>query len=174
MGVNSLAIRTLVERSIRFSMPLHLPRLEGHDAPLEKNGPDLTGDGPDTMRNAIASMITTLSTQLRHSLARARGKEMAQHTQLQIHTDVELYFCDPQSRRKRGSNENTNLPSINTSIRAWISADSVTRISRRWPTYSTPDQEKHSDGKRSLRHSTSVCSSSRKWMLRQELEPGYY
>jgi len=108
LGLNSSAIGTLVERSTRFTMLLHLPRLEGHGAPRTKNGLALTGHGAEAVRDAIASTITTLPTQLRRSLAWDRGKEMAQHTQLRIDTDIEVYFCDPQSPWQRGTNENTN------------------------------------------------------------------
>ena len=53
-------------------------------------------------------MTTTLPTHPRRSLTWDRGKEMAQHAQLRIDTDVEVYFCDPQLPWQRGTNENTN------------------------------------------------------------------
>jgi len=108
LGVNSSAIGTLVERTTRFMMLLHLPRMEGHGESREKNGPALTGHGAEAVRDAIASSITTLPTQLRRSPAWDRGKEMAQHVQLRIDTGIEVYFCDPQSPWQRGTNENTN------------------------------------------------------------------
>jgi len=174
LGVNSSAIGILVERSTRFTMLLHLPRLEGHGTPRTKNGPALTGHGAEAVRDAIASTITTLPTHLRRSLAWDRGKEMAQHTQLRIDTGVEVYFCDPQSPWQRGTNENTNYSSVNTSPRAQISADTVPKISRRWPTHSTPDRERHSDGEHPPKHSTSTYSCSNKAVLRQPLEPGQF
>jgi len=108
IGLNSSAIGTLVERSTRFTMLLHLPRMEGHGTPRTNNGPALTGHGAEAVPDAIASTITTLPTQLRRSLAWDRGKEMAQHAQLRIDTGVEIYFCDPQSPWQRSTNENTN------------------------------------------------------------------
>jgi len=108
LGTNSSAIGTLVERTTRFTMLLHLPRMEGHGTPRTKNGPALTGHGAEAVRDAIASTIIRLPTQLRCSLTWDRGKEMAQHVQLRIDTGVEIYFCDPQSPWHRGTNENTN------------------------------------------------------------------
>src|SRR5690554_2148554 len=109
LGLNSSAIGTLVERSTRFTMLLHLPRMAGHgDGVREKNGPALAGHGAQAVRDAIASVITTLPEQLRRSLAWDQGVEMAQHAQLRLDTGLAVYFCDPQSPWQRGSNENTN------------------------------------------------------------------
>src|SRR2546428_1372213 len=109
LGLNSSAIGTLVERSTRFTMLLHLPRMEGHgDRPRVKNGPALTGHGADAVRDAIATSLMTLPEQLRRSLVWDQGAEMAQHAQLRIDTGLHVYFCDPQSPWQRGSNENTN------------------------------------------------------------------
>ena len=109
LGLESSAIGTLVERTTRFTMLLHLPRMQGHgDQPREKNGPALTGHGAEAVRDAIASSITTLPEQLRRSLVWDQGAEMAQHAQLRIDTGLEVYFCDPQSPWQRGTNENTN------------------------------------------------------------------
>jgi IS30 family transposase len=108
LGLRSSAIGTLVERTSRFTMLLHLPALDGRDGPRVKNGPALTGHGAEAVRDAIAAAITTLPEQLRRSLTWDQGAEMAQHAQLRIDTGVEVYFCDPQSPWQRGSNENTN------------------------------------------------------------------
>lgn len=109
LGLESSAIGTLVERSTRFTMLLHLPRMEGHgDQPRVKNGPPLTGHGAEAVRDAITETITTLPDQLRRSLTWDQGAEMAQHAQLRIDTGLAVYFCDPQSPWQRGSNENTN------------------------------------------------------------------
>ena len=56
----SSAIGTLVERTTRFTMLLHLPPMPGHDGPRVKNGPALTGHGAAAVRDAIADTITTL------------------------------------------------------------------------------------------------------------------
>jgi IS30 family transposase len=69
LGLDSSAIGTLVERTSRFTMLLHLPRVEGHgEQPRVKNGPALSGHGAEAVRDAIAPSITTLPAQLRHSL----------------------------------------------------------------------------------------------------------
>ena len=109
LGLDSSAIGTLAERSIRFTMLLWLPRMDGHgDEPRVKNGPALAGHGAEAVRDAIASSITALPEQLRRSLTWDQGAEMAQHAQLRIDTGLAVYFCDPQSPWQRGTNENTN------------------------------------------------------------------
>src|SRR5438094_2049461 len=106
LGLESSAIGTLAERTTRFTMLLHLPRMGGHgDQPREKNGPALTGHGAEAVRDAIAASITTLPEQLRRSLAWDQGAEMAQHAQLRIDTGLQIYFCDPQSPWQRGTSE---------------------------------------------------------------------
>jgi IS30 family transposase len=109
LGLASSAIGTLVERTSRFTMLLHLPRMDGHgDQPRVKNGPPLAGHGAEAVRDAIATTIATLPEQLRRSLTWDQGAEMAQHAQLRIDTRMAIYFCDPHSPWQRGSNENTN------------------------------------------------------------------
>jgi IS30 family transposase len=109
LGLDSSAIGTLVERTSRFTLLLHLPRMDGHGSePRAKNGPALAGHGADAVRDAIAEAISTLPQQLRRSLTWDQGAEMAQHAQLRIDTGLEIYFCDPHSPWQRGTNENTN------------------------------------------------------------------
>ena len=109
LGLGSSAIGTLVERTTRFTMLLHLPRMEGYGAgPSVKNGPALAGHGADAVRDTIARTITTLPQELRRSLIRDQGAEMAQHARLRVDTGVQVYFCDPQGPWRRGTNENTN------------------------------------------------------------------
>ena len=109
LGLDSSAIGTLVERTTRFTMLLHLPRMEGHgEGPRIKNGPALAGHGAQAVRDAIAASIATLPQQLRRSLTWDQGAEMAQHAQLRIDTGLAIYFCDPHSPWQRGTNENTN------------------------------------------------------------------
>ncbi len=86
------AIGTLVERTTRFTMLVHLP--SGHD-PLQ-------------VRDALATTILTLPEHLRRSLTWDQGWELMQHVQFSVDTDVAVYFCDPHSPWQRGSNENTN------------------------------------------------------------------
>jgi IS30 family transposase len=108
LGLGSSAIGTLVERSSRFTMLLHLPPMDRRDRPRAKNGPALTGHGAQAVRDAIADAIRTLPEQLRRSLTWDQGAEMAQHAQLRTDTGLEVYFCDPQSPWQRATNENTN------------------------------------------------------------------
>ena len=86
------AIGTLVERSTRFLMLLHLP--DDHRA--------------ETVRDAIVDKITTLPVALRRSLTWDQGIELARHTEISLAADLPVYFCDPHSPWQRGSNENTN------------------------------------------------------------------
>lgn len=89
---NKSAIGTLVERSTRFVMLLHLDGKQ--DA--------------ETVRLRMAEKIQQLPAQLAKSITWDQGKEMSQHAQFTIDTGVDVYFCDPRSPWQRGSNENTN------------------------------------------------------------------
>jgi IS30 family transposase len=109
VGLGSSAIGTLVERTTRFTMLLHLPRMPGHIHEVRaKNGPALAGHGAEAVRDAIARAIVTMPEQLRRSLTWDQGAELAQHARLKIDAGVHVYFCDPHSPWQRGSNENTN------------------------------------------------------------------
>jgi len=109
LGLQSSAIGTLVERNTRFTMLLHLPRMDGHgQEPRTKNGPALTGHGAEAVRDAIAASIMELPEELRRSLTWDQGAEMAQHVRLRLETGLPVYFCDPHSPWQRGTNENTN------------------------------------------------------------------
>jgi transposase, IS30 family len=89
---NKSAIGTLVERSTRFVLLLHLP--DGH--------------GADAVAAQMTEVMATLPAQLRRSLTWDQGSEMTNHAQVAAATDLEIYFCDPHSPWQRGSNENTN------------------------------------------------------------------
>ena len=108
LGLGSSAIGTLVERTTRFTMLLHLPRMATYGQARIKNGPALAGHGAEAVRDAIASSITKLAEHLRRSLTWDQGAEMAQHAQLRIDTGLAIFFCDPRSPWQRGTNENTN------------------------------------------------------------------
>ncbi|WP_216918345.1 IS30 family transposase [Nocardia noduli] len=109
IGLNRSAIGTLVERTTRFTMLLHLPPMAGYGTqPQVKNGPAMAGHGAEAVRDAIATTIVTLPEQLRRTLTWDRGKELARHVELTIDTGIEVYFADPYSPWQRGTNENTN------------------------------------------------------------------
>ena len=109
LGLGSSAIGTLVERTTRFTMLLHLPRMPGHGSgPRAKNGPALAGHGAEAVRDAITCTIAALPEHLRRSLTWDQGAEMAQHATLRVDTGLRVYFCDPHSPWQRGTNENTN------------------------------------------------------------------
>jgi IS30 family transposase len=90
-GKNSY-IATLVERHSRFLMLIKVPSKE-----------------TEAVVTALSQHVRKLPATLRRSLTWDRGLEMAKHKEFTIATDVQVYFCDPQSPWQRGSNENTNL-----------------------------------------------------------------
>ena len=108
IGLGGSAIGTLVERTTRFTILLHLPRMAEHGTVREKNGPALAGHGADAVRAAISDAMLPLPSQLRRSLTWDQGAEMSQHVQLRIDTGMQIYFCEPRSPWQRGTNENTN------------------------------------------------------------------
>jgi len=108
IGLGSSAIGTLVERTTRFTLLIHLPRMAEHGQPRVKNGPALAGHGAEAVREAIAIAIVALPDKLRRSLTWDQGAEMSQHAQLRIDTGLQIFFCDPHSPWQRGTNENTN------------------------------------------------------------------
>ncbi|TDX08242.1 IS30 family transposase [Kribbella sp. VKM Ac-2566] len=129
IGTNRSAIGTLVERSTRFTMLIHLPRMEGYGIePRVHNGPALAGYGAEAMRDALTAQMATMPEQLRLSLTWDRGKELAQHARLKIDTGIAVYFADPHSPWQRGTNENTNgllrqyFPK-GTDLSRWSAAD---------------------------------------------------
>ena len=89
---NRSAVGTLVERTTRFVLLLHLP--DGRDA--------------DKVNEAMKDAIAGLPAELFRTLTWDQGREMARHAQLTIDTGIQVYFCDPHSPWQRGSNENTN------------------------------------------------------------------
>lgn len=109
LGLGSLAIGTLVERTTRFTMPPHLPRMPGHGTEArKKHDPALAGHGAEVVREAITRTIVTLLEQLRRSLTWDQGAEMAEHARLRVDAGLQVYFCDPHSPWRRATNENTN------------------------------------------------------------------
>jgi len=109
IGTGRSAIGTLVERSSRSTLLVHLPRLEGWgEKPCVKNGPSLGGYGAVAMNAALTASITTLPEQLRKTLTWDRGKELSGHAQFALDTGTRVFFADPHSPWQRPTNENTN------------------------------------------------------------------
>jgi len=86
------AIGTLVERTTRFVLLVHLPH--SYDA--------------SSVRNGLMKTIATLPGELRKSLTWDQGSEMGEHRKFSLDTNTQIYFCNPGSPWQRGSNENTN------------------------------------------------------------------
>ena len=89
---NASAIGTLVERTTRYTMLLHLPQDHGAEA----------------VRDAITEAMSTLPAQLRRTLTWDQGIELARHLEVTAAADLPVYFCDPAKPWQRGTNENTN------------------------------------------------------------------
>ena len=90
-GARNSHVATLVERHSRFCMLVKVP-----------------GKDTATVVAALSQHVRQLPATLRRSLTWDRGLEMAQHKSFTMATEVQVYFCDPQSPWQRGSNENTN------------------------------------------------------------------
>ena len=90
-GGKNTYLATLVERHTRFAM---LIKVAGKDSA--------------SVVSALSKQVRKLPLELRRSLTWDRGHEMAEHKKFTMATDVQVYFCDPQSPWQRGSNENTN------------------------------------------------------------------
>ncbi|SNV16106.1 putative transposase for insertion sequence element [Rhodococcus rhodochrous] len=109
IGTGRSAIGTLVERSSRSTILVHLPRLEGWgERPPVKNGPSLGGYGAAAMNAALTTSMTTLPEQLRKTLTWDRGKELSGHARFALKTGTRVFFADPHSPWQRPTNENTN------------------------------------------------------------------
>jgi IS30 family transposase len=109
IGLNRSAIGTLVERTSRFTMLVHLPREKGYGIIRRtKNGPALAGYRAITMANALKKTVTGLPAQLWRSLTWDRGKELSDHARFTVESGVKVFFADPHSPWQRGTNENTN------------------------------------------------------------------
>lgn len=89
---NGSAVGTLVERTTRFVILLHLPN--GHDA--------------DSVAEAMVREMSKLPGHLRRSITWDRGTELARYADIQLELQTPIYFCDPHSPWQRGSNENSN------------------------------------------------------------------
>ena len=90
-GSKNSYIATLVERHTRYVMLAKLANKE-----------------TETVVSALIAQAKKLPTELYKSLTWDRGKELADHRRFSLATDIDVYFCDPQSPWQRGSNENTN------------------------------------------------------------------
>ena len=109
IGTGRSAIGTVIERSSRSTLLVHLPRLEGWgEIPPVKNGPSLGGYGALAMNTALTASMTKLPLQLRKTLTWDRGKELSAHAQFTLDTGTKVFFADPHLPWQRPTNENTN------------------------------------------------------------------
>jgi IS30 family transposase len=109
IGTGRSAIGTLVERSSRSTILIHLPRIEGWgEKPPVKNGPSPGGYGAVATNAALTASVTQLPGQLRKTLTWDRGKELSGHARFALDTGTRVFFADPHSPWQRPTNENTN------------------------------------------------------------------
>ena len=109
IGLRRSAIGTVVERTCRYTLLVHLPRLEGYGVePPAKNGPALGGYGAYAMKDALESTMGFMPAGLVRSLTWDRGKELSAHAQFTIDTGIKVFFAEPHSPWQRATNENTN------------------------------------------------------------------
>lgn len=109
IGLHRSAIGTVVERTSRYTLLVHLPRLAGHGVePPAKNGPALGGYGAIAMKDALQATLGSMPEGLVRSLTWDRGKELSAHAQFTIDTGISVFFADPHSPWQRATNENTN------------------------------------------------------------------
>jgi IS30 family transposase len=109
IGLHRSAIGTVVERTSRYTLLVHLPRLEGYGVePPLKNGPALGGYGAIAMKDALQATMRSMPAGLLRSLTWDRGKELSAHAQFTIDSGISVFFADPHSPWQRGTNENTN------------------------------------------------------------------
>ena len=109
IGLERSAIGTVVERTTRFTLLVHLPREEGYrHKETPRNGPALGGYGAIPMKNALVRAMSILPKELARSLTWDRGKELSAHAPFTVETGIPVFFADPQSPWQRGTNENTN------------------------------------------------------------------
>lgn len=135
IGLKRSAVATLIERTTRYAMLVHLPRQEGYGLiPPKKNAPALAGYGALTMKDALAAAFMPLPDRLRRSLTWDRGKELSAHALFTQQTAVPVYFADAKSPWQRGSNEHLNgllrqyLPK-GTDLSRW-SAEDIAAVAR--------------------------------------------
>ncbi len=130
------AIGTLVERSTRLTLLLHLP----------------DGKSAQQVEAAMRETITGLPASLARTITWDQGAEMSKHAEFTTATGIPIYFCDPHSPWQRGSNENTNgllrqyLPkgsdlSIVTREQLDAIQDSLNRRPRKTLGYLTPSEK---------------------------------
>ncbi len=120
IGTGRSAIGTLVERSSRSTLLVHLPRMEGWgEVPPVRNGPPLGGYGAVAMNTALTEWMTKLPQQLRKTVTWDRGKELSGHAQFALETGTKV--CSSPIRTRPGSDPRTRTRTgccVSTSRRA--------------------------------------------------------
>ena len=173
-GRGSSALGTVVERTTRFTMLLHLPRQAEHGRLRVKNGPALAGQGAEAVRDAITSTIATLPDPLRRSLTWDQGAEMAQHATCVSTADGQYSSATPVVR---GSGLRTNTPTacgVSPSPKGLTSVGTALATSLLSRPHATADRGSRSVGGPPPKSSTTCYAHTNEDVLRRPLESGLY
>ncbi|EEP74672.1 LOW QUALITY PROTEIN: integrase, partial [Micromonospora sp. ATCC 39149] len=164
IGLQRSAIGTLVERTTRFMMLIHLPREAGWGvSPRTKNGPDLAGYGAITMSRALAETITQLPEQLRRSLTWDRGKELSAHARFTVEPASRILRRPPQPLATRHQRKHQRPAAAVLSERHRPVPMERRRDQRRRPRpqQPTPQNSRLEDSSRSPRRSPTIAPATR-------------
>src|SRR6185437_15161569 len=171
LGLGSSAIGTLVERTTRFTLLLHLPRMTGHGHEARaKNGPALAGHGAEAVRDAIARSIITLPEELRRSLTwdqEQRWPSTQASGSTRVCRSTSAILIVP------GNAAPTKIPMgccASTSPKAPISAHTTPTRLPPWRRPSMPGPERHLPGKHPQRRLTGCSDRTTNLVLRRPLE----
>ncbi len=126
------AVATLIERTTRYAMLVHLSRQVGYGiiAP-KKNGLALAGYGALTMKDVLVNAMSSVPASLRRSLTWDRGKELSAHALFTEETKILVYFADAKNPWQRGSNGH-RLNTANFVPRSSSAPSLTTCFSGRW------------------------------------------
>ena len=163
LGLDSSAIGTLVERTTRFTMLLHLPP---HGRPRRRAAGQeraaLAGHGAEAVRDAIAASIATLPEQLRRSLTWDQGAEMAQHAQLAHRHrpgDLLLRPAQPLAARHQREHQRAAAPVLPEGHRPSPAHRRRPRRRRRRPQQPAAQDPRLEDARRSPRRASTLSST---------------
>src|SRR5712691_10766278 len=172
LGLGSSAIGTLVERSTRFTLLLHLPPMHGDSSTRVKNGPALAGHGAEAVRNAIPTRSRLFPSS---SAVRSPGIRDPRWPSTRNCGSTPACRCTSVTRTARGSAARTRTRTVScasTSRKEQTSQDTASTPSPLSRPHLTADPARHSAGKRRPRRSTNTYDRVNRTSLRRPVESG--